>query len=205
MRDRSRHQSLPSRSAPDITHERQLAFWLRRSRSGVGVRPDPSRVESIGRSPRSRCSGTGCRRGRSASRASDGFGPSATAAMIIPGVQMPHCAPPCSTNARCSGWRPPSPSIVVTRVPATCASGHQARVHRHAVDQHRAGAALPFAAAFLGAGQPAVLAQHVEQPRHRMRVDDVTRLPLTMKRMHGARHRTRSESRAAVESLRLDV
>ena len=29
----------------------------------------------------------------------------------------------------------------------------------------------PFAAAFLGAGEPAVLAQHVEEARHRMRVD----------------------------------
>ena len=29
--------------------------------------------------------------------------PRAMAAMIIPGVQMPHCAPPCSMNAPCSG------------------------------------------------------------------------------------------------------
>ena len=43
--------------------------------------------------------------------------------------------------------------------------------HRRAVDQHRARAALAFTAAFLGAGEAALLAQHVEQPRHRMRVD----------------------------------
>src|SRR3954465_6890732 len=43
--------------------------------------------------------------------------------MIMPGVQMPHCAPPCSTKARCNGCRPASPSIVVTRVPPTCITG----------------------------------------------------------------------------------
>src|SRR5438093_210317 len=53
----------------------------------------------------------------------DGFGPSATAARIIPGVQMPHCAPPNRTNASCSGCLPPRPSIVVTRLPDTCANG----------------------------------------------------------------------------------
>ena len=39
----------------------------------------------------------------------------------------------------------------------------QARVDAPAVDQHRAGAALPVVAALLGAGQVQVLAQRVEQ------------------------------------------
>ena len=44
--------------------------------------------------------------------------------------------------------------------------GHKATVHQFAVHAHRAGAALAFAAAFLGPGQMQVLAQHVEQPLH---------------------------------------
>ena len=34
---------------------------------------------------------------------SDGFAPSGRSAMIIPGVQMPHCAPISFMNAICSG------------------------------------------------------------------------------------------------------
>ena len=48
-----------------------------------------------------------------------------------------------------------TPSIVVPdRAPSACAQRHQAAVDQLAVEQHRAGAALAFAAAFLGAGQP---------------------------------------------------
>ena len=47
---------------------------------------------------------------------------------------------------------------------------HQTGVHGLAVDQHRARAALAFAASFLRAGQTAVFAQHIEQALHRMRV-----------------------------------
>jgi hypothetical protein len=39
----------------------------------------------------------------------------------------------------------------------------EARKHRLAVDQHRAGAALAELAAVLGAGQMELLAQHLEQ------------------------------------------
>src|SRR5439155_22372009 len=42
------------------------------------------------------------------------------------------------------------------------------RVHRLAVDEHRAGAALPFAAAFFRPGQRAVFTQDIQQPFHRM-------------------------------------
>src|SRR5262249_29290633 len=44
----------------------------------------------------------------------------------------------------------------------------QARIDRHPVEEDGAGAALPFAASFFGAGQAAILAQHVEQPLQRM-------------------------------------
>ena len=45
---------------------------------------------------------------------------------LIPGVQMPHCAPPCSTNAFCSAFPVrvlAAPSIVITRRPSACAAG----------------------------------------------------------------------------------
>jgi len=48
---------------------------------------------------------------------------SIAAARIIPGVQMPHCAPPSRTNASWSGCEPPSPSIVVTTEPRAWANG----------------------------------------------------------------------------------
>jgi hypothetical protein len=43
--------------------------------------------------------------------------------MIIPGVQMPHCAPTSSMKQRWSGWLVPSPSIVTTTVPSAWAKG----------------------------------------------------------------------------------
>ena len=47
------------------------------------------------------------------------------------------------------------------------ADRNQAAVHRLAVDEHRAGAALAFAAAFLRAGEPKILAEHVDEPPER--------------------------------------
>ena len=44
-----------------------------------------------------------------------------------------------------------------------------ARVHRPAVDQHHAGAALGVVAALLGAGQPELAAQHGEERPARRR------------------------------------
>src|SRR5262249_11797105 len=49
--------------------------------------------------------------------------------------------------------------------------GDQARDDRLAVDQHGARAALAFAAALLRAGEPEVLAQHVEQALERVDVE----------------------------------
>src|SRR6185369_12443238 len=45
---------------------------------------------------------------------------------------------------------------------------NEAGIHRRAIDQHRAGAALAFAATFLRPRQAALLAQDVEQPGHGM-------------------------------------
>ena len=47
----------------------------------------------------------------------------------------------------------------------------EARQHAPTVDQHRAGAALSMVAALLGAGQPQVLAQCIEQSRARIERD----------------------------------
>src|SRR5260370_582748 len=41
--------------------------------------------------------------------------------------------------------------------------GYQTTVHDLAIDQHRAGTALPFAAPFFGAGELQVLSQYVKQ------------------------------------------
>src|ERR1051326_2668131 len=54
---------------------------------------------------------------------------------------------------------------------------HQTRVDRHAVDEHGARPALPFAAPFLRPRQRAVLAQHVEQTLERM---DIQLRPLSV-------------------------
>ena len=64
---------------------------------------------------------------------------------------------------------------------------HQARIHRRAVHEHGAGAALPFAAPFLGAGERAVLAQHVEETLHRVGVQ------ATRRAVQGESHITKKE------------
>src|ERR1041384_3885536 len=49
-----------------------------------------------------------------------------TAASTIPGVQIPHCAPPCSMNDCCTSWSwslRATPSIVVISDPFTWATG----------------------------------------------------------------------------------
>ena len=49
----------------------------------------------------------------------------------MPGVQNPHCVPPCSTTASCAGVSPASrlhPSIVTTCLPWTSASGTRQEV-----------------------------------------------------------------------------
>ena len=152
----------------------QLVAWKMAAHQRLPALPSrPTR-----RSACSRCSGRGCRRGRSGSSSRLGSGcvsSSETAASTMPGVQMPHCAPPHDRNA---SWTACSCVAVGDpldrddlarrrRAPA----GTRQLFTSCAVEQHRAGAALALAAAFLGAGQAQLLAQHVEQPRHRVRLD----------------------------------
>src|SRR3954469_2153516 len=55
--------------------------------------------------------------------------------------------------------------------PLALKKGHQTGERGLAVDQHRAGAALPFPTPLLGAGQPEPLPQHVEEALHGMPLD----------------------------------
>ena len=143
----------------------------RPSRLRLRLRARPSAPRS--RCAGSRCSGTGCPRARGGSRSRRGARRSRgrpRPSSACPGVQIPHCAAP-SVEERLPGagrGAPgrPSDSTVATRRPAACADGTRQLTTACAVEQHRAGAALAFAAAFLGAGQREVLAQHVEQALH---------------------------------------
>ena len=86
--------------------------------------------------------------------------------MTRPGVQKPHCTAPASTNACCTSESAPSSasaSTVVISRPTARGRQHQARAHQHAVDEHRARAALALLARVLRPGQAETLAQHVEQ------------------------------------------
>jgi hypothetical protein len=65
-----------------------------------------------------------------------------------------------ATNASTSGWSR-SPSIVVTSRPLDGVHERDAGEHRHAVELHRARAAVALAAGDLRAGQPEVLAQRL--------------------------------------------
>ncbi len=86
-----------------------------------------------------------------------------------PGVQNPHWRPWHSRNACCTGpERPVGVGQPLDGGDLAVDRGHrehQARPHRPAVDEHRAGAADAVLAADVGAGQAEVVAQRVgEQP-----------------------------------------
>ena len=93
----------------------------------------------------------------------------ACAAISMPGVQMPHCAPPATKKCflkrrefavRCESLdREDVGAVDLTH-------RHETRVDDLSVDDDRARAALALAAAFLCAGQAEILAQRVEQPAH---------------------------------------
>ena len=90
-------------------------------------------------------------------------------------MQKPHCSACASWNAslqRVLAVRR-SPSTVRSERPSRLHGEHQARAHRLAVDQHRAGAADAVLAADLGAGQPELVAQEVGQQRPRLDLDVV--------------------------------
>ena len=107
----------------------------------------------------------GC--GRVASRAS--------AAMSMPGVQIPHCAAPVRRNAAWIGrrvvavrpvprrWRPSRPS--------SWPSGTRQAHTGVTVQADRAGAAVAGIAADLRPGQTKVVAQDLGEPAHRVAID----------------------------------
>ena len=64
-----------------------------------------------------------------------------------------------------------SPSIVVIAFAPTAADARDARARAGAVEQHRAGAALPFAAAVAAAGQAEVVAEDRQQAVARLGVN----------------------------------
>ena len=73
-------------------------------------------------------------------------------------------------NARCIGcsFAPPIPSTVVMRPAGDGLCRHQAAHDRHAVEQHRAGAADTRAADELGSGQIHLVANDIDQERIRI-------------------------------------
>ena len=91
--------------------------------------------------------------------------------MSMPGVQMPHCAPPYSRKACCSGLSASLCALGQTLYRANVRAvdlthRHQAGIDDHALDDDGAGAALALAATLLGAGQSQVFTHDVEQPSH---------------------------------------
>ena len=90
------------------------------------------------------------------------------AAMIIPGVQNPHCRPWCSLNAACTGCRsaPFGKSFNRNDIRAGSLRGeHRAGLHRLAVDMHDAGAALRRVAADMRSRKSQIFPEKMDQKR----------------------------------------
>ena len=93
----------------------------------------------------------------------------------MPGVQMPHCAPPLLEKRLLQRMQ-----LAVQREAFDCLNvralglqhRNEATVHELAIHAHGAGAALAFAASLLGPGQMQIFAQHIEQALHGRRIDD---------------------------------
>ena len=101
---------------------------------------------------------------------------SAVAEMSIPGVQNPHWTPPCSRKARWSGMQLVVEGKTLDRRDLASLGLERevgAGVHGLAVEQHHAGPALRVVAALLGAGQPDLLANDVEEARAGLDLDRV--------------------------------
>ena len=111
------------------------------------------------RSCHSRCTGRDCRRARSGLLPPIGFGfrrSSASEAISMPEVQMPHWSAACSRNFCCSGcsFSPCGETLDGPELMALGFGGeHQARADQTIVDGDAAGAAIAGRATFLGAGQ----------------------------------------------------
>ena len=91
---------------------------------------------------------------------------SAAAAMSMPGVQNPHWIPPPSRNAVWSGWSASAAGEALDGRDLAARGLERevrARVHRPAVDQDHARAALGVVAALLRAGPPEVVTEDAEE------------------------------------------
>ena len=85
----------------------------------------------------------------------------------MPGVQIPHCAAPISTNARCSGDEPPPrarPSTVTIRAPCAWAAGTRQRMTGSPSISTVHAPHSPSPQPSFVPVSAEVLAQHVEQP-----------------------------------------
>ena len=103
----------------------------------------------------------------------------------------------CSTDSSPGAGRQPLDGG--DRVAVGLHREHQARAHRHAVDQHRAGAADAVLAAGMRAGERELVAQAVEQGHARLDVDRVAVLPVDVELdLHA---RTRGVPRSAHRSI----
>ncbi len=91
---------------------------------------------------------------------------SAVALMSMPGVQKPHWPPPPRSKQSTSGSRCVALAERLHRLhvaPVGVERERQAREHRAAVEDHRAGAAVALVAALLGAVEVEVVAERFEQ------------------------------------------
>ena len=94
----------------------------------------------------------------------------------MPGVQNPHCSPCSSLKPSCSGCSSLAvarPSTVRDLAPVDLDGQHRAGLHRPAVDQHRARAAVGRVAAHVRAGQPEPAADQVGQQQPRLHLGDL--------------------------------
>ncbi len=95
-------------------------------------------------------------------------------ARIMPGVQMPHWAPPFSRKHCWMGWSfslMAMPSMVVMLCAFGLQDGDEAGVDEVSVEDDGAGSAFAFSAAFFGAGEVEVFAEDVEEALHRWGFD----------------------------------
>jgi hypothetical protein len=87
--------------------------------------------------------------------------------MRKPDVQKPHCTAWCTLQrVQFAAVREPLDGL--DHGPAGRRGQHQARAHRRAVDDDRAGAAHALLAAQVGAGQPEFVAQEVREAGARL-------------------------------------
>ena len=125
----------------------------------------------------------------------------------MPGVQIPHCAAPCSWNARCSRLRPPfpaSPSTVVTERPRTWPIGTRQEQTCSPSSSTVQAPQSPASQPTLVPVRSQMLAEHAREPGGGRRVD-LDRPPVDVKTVRSGhapagRERIRSGPRARSSS-----